>query len=151
MPESQRRRLDEIGFVWDADVHQFEQMYAALVEYKNAHGDCVVPSNWSANPRLGGWVKRQRAKGRKHSDEQLRKLNDLGFVWDVGAFKFDQRYAALVACRKANRAGLVAGYGGDRQLAAWVCNVRKRRDKLTEEQIQRLDDIGFVWRVGKGQ
>jgi hypothetical protein len=29
--------------------------------YRRRHGDCNVPQGWAEDPKLGRWVKRQRA------------------------------------------------------------------------------------------
>ena len=46
----------ELGFVWNPRDAYFEKMFAALVEYKEAHGDCNVPARWSENPKLAKHV-----------------------------------------------------------------------------------------------
>lgn len=40
----------------------------------------------------------------------------------------------------------------DFKLGSWVANQRGayNNNQLTPDRIQRLDDLGFVWRVGKG-
>jgi hypothetical protein len=37
-----RSRLESIGFVWDANDHQWEDMFAKLEEYHQKHADCLV-------------------------------------------------------------------------------------------------------------
>ncbi len=75
------RRLDELGFVWDLLDERWERMFAALVKYKEAHGDCNVPAAWPPNPHLATWVRKQRtchAKGTLPSNQRER-LEALGF------------------------------------------------------------------------
>ena len=82
------KRLDEIGFSWKlVEPQGWEQMFAALVEYKRAHGDCNVPQSWRENKRLGKWVNTQRThykRGKLHPDRQ-RQLESIGFVWNAAA------------------------------------------------------------------
>ena len=55
-----------------------------LVEYQQAHGNCRVSTVSKDHASLGSWVNRmriQRKRG-KLSDEQIRRLNQLGFVWN---------------------------------------------------------------------
>ena len=58
-------------------------MYKALVAYKREHGDCLVPQKWPENPPLGSWVAQRRYQTSKLTEEQIRKLDEIGFVWRV--------------------------------------------------------------------
>ena len=60
-------------------------MYDKLKEYKEKNGDCLVPIS---EGKLGKWVsvQRNRYKGpsgrsKQLTAEQVRLLNDIGFVW----------------------------------------------------------------------
>eukprot|EP00934_Nitzschia_sp_Nitz4_P001966 Nitzschia sp. Nitz4//scaffold107_size73032//27795//30897//NITZ4_005759-RA/size73032-augustus-gene-0.100-mRNA-1//-1//CDS//3329532590//1966//frame0 len=114
LPE-RRRRLDELGFVWSLrskriDDH-WDEMFRQLMAYKEAYGDCLVPSRYEANLKLGKWVetqryeytKLQRTKGAKTTEpedvvengeaprpmnarltaERLNRLESIGFEWKV--------------------------------------------------------------------
>lgn len=52
--------LENAGFVWNSHESVWEERWHELLEYKNKHGNCVVPSNYKPNPQLALWVKRQR-------------------------------------------------------------------------------------------
>jgi hypothetical protein len=39
---------------------EWEQRFAELKAYKEAHGDCNVPALWPENPQLASWVSNQR-------------------------------------------------------------------------------------------
>lgn len=43
LTREQVRLLDALGFVWNARRHRWEDNYQKLVEYKEEHGDCLVP------------------------------------------------------------------------------------------------------------
>lgn len=81
------------------------------MKYKRDHGDCLVPSRYEPNPKLGKWVETQRYEftklqrvanggvepkeeplenpglGKMRSSnprlnmERLRRLNEIGFEW----------------------------------------------------------------------
>ena len=51
---------ENAGFVWNSHQTVWEDRWHELLEYKKKHGNCVVPSNYKANPQLALWVKRQR-------------------------------------------------------------------------------------------
>ena len=48
-----RDRLESIGFVWDAQDQQWENMFAKLEKYRQQHGDCLVPHQYKEDPSLG--------------------------------------------------------------------------------------------------
>lgn len=55
-----KRKLDELGFVWSLRSKRIEdhwdEMFKQLQEYKDQHGDCLVPSRHEQNLKLGKWV-----------------------------------------------------------------------------------------------
>ena len=79
------QRLDAIGFPWDVYDALWEQRFEELVEYERKHGHCNVPRNYAKSPKLSSWVSNQRsARSRGElSDERIRRLKAIGFVWDA--------------------------------------------------------------------
>ncbi|HJN47315.1 MAG TPA: helicase associated domain-containing protein [Acidobacteriota bacterium] len=60
--------------------------------------------------------------------------------------KFDQMYSELVAYKRDHGDCLVPRkWPENRHLGRWVYRRQKRLVKLTEDQTQRLNEIGFVW------
>jgi hypothetical protein len=47
------KRLEDIGFVWKKLKSNWEEMFEALIEYKEDHGNCNVPNGWAENKQLG--------------------------------------------------------------------------------------------------
>ena len=80
------RRLDEIGFEWVLKAAAWEEMFKRLVQYKKQHKDCRVPQKWEKDPQLGTWVSTQRTRKKRGtlSPEQMRRLDEIGFEWEVG-------------------------------------------------------------------
>jgi hypothetical protein len=79
-----KRRLDAIGFVWDAIDHRWEQSFTALLKFKRREGHCQVPIfHNEGNYRLGWWVSTQRKLQRRKelSAERKARLNKIGFIW----------------------------------------------------------------------
>ena len=63
-----KRRLDEIGFVWDWTDYRWEQGFTALLKFKQREGDCHVPIFHSeGDHRLGWWVSTQRRRRKEMS------------------------------------------------------------------------------------
>ena len=78
-------RLEQLGFVWNSLAVAWEEMFAALVAYKQAHGDCNVPAQWKDNLKLGTWCSHQRNiyKSNKLSSARIKRLEDIGFRFGV--------------------------------------------------------------------
>jgi hypothetical protein len=147
------KRLEDIGFVWDTIESFWDEMFDALRGYKRIQGDCNVPRYWSENMRLGTWVHNQRTKYRdkKLGENRIKRLEDIGFVWDPKEFFWEERFAVLKEYKKDHGNCNVPSGWSDQQLVNWVNNQRMsyRKGKLSDECIKRLEDIGFVWNIRK--
>jgi superfamily II DNA or RNA helicase len=154
LSSEQIERLDALGFVWDPIAQQWEDAFAALVRFKEREGHCLVTRGHEEDGfegRLGSWVMKQRAKKDKLSPEQIERLDALGFVWDPHTYQWEEAFAALVRFKEREGHCLVTrGHeedGFEGRLGSWVMKQRAKKDKLFSEQIERLDALGFVWRV----
>lgn len=142
----------------------FQYKLDHLKEYVKENGNTMVPYDYFSPDGfwLGSWVKVQRelrATGRL-SDERIAALDDLGFVWVVDHFmtqrkksdeKFEEFFRYLIEFKKeyghcdvVQRYVCADGY----TLGARVNKKRLRPERMTEEQIERLNNIGFVWKSG---
>ena len=79
--------LKSIGFEWDGAKVNYDElwmgMYQKLVAYKDMHKNCMVPSRYQEDPKLGRWVFKQR---RKYKNEELLSkrvdlLKSIDFEW----------------------------------------------------------------------
>ena len=77
------RRLEELGFIWSIRDAFWEEMFSLLVKFKKTHGHCNVSQ--TEHRRLGKWVSRQRQvkKEGKISKDRIRRLEELGFQWQI--------------------------------------------------------------------
>lgn len=85
-----------------------------LLEYRAAHGDTAVPSNYAGNKKLASWAATQRVQYRlmqegKHStldEEKIAELDSLHFPWDEpsceGSDQMVGDAVALAAAAAAN-------------------------------------------------
>ncbi len=146
-------RLKAIDFVWDPDEVAWEEMFAALKKYKDKYDDCNVPAKWEKNPKLGAWVSIQRRSYKKKerlSPEQIERLEEIDFVWDILEAKWEEMFAELKKYKdKQGHCDVSAKDPGDKKLASWANTQRRKYKKkkkgLSPEQIERLVEIGFVW------
>jgi len=78
-------RLDKLGFAWSWREDQWEAQFADFVAFHKANGHCRVSTVSKTHPSLGRWVRKMRTKKRqgKLSAEQIRRLEAIGFKWEV--------------------------------------------------------------------
>ena len=147
------KQLDDIGFVWDPLVDNWEKMYTDLLQYKAVHGKSHVPVNKN-NDDLAMWCGRQRSayQSSKLSPEHIKLLEEISFVWDPIDARWEEMFAALAAYKQAHGDTRVPGnWTEEPKLAQW-CNVQRRtyrKNKITEDHFNRLDKLGFVWAPNK--
>ena len=81
LTDDRRRRLEEAGFVWSARDSeksaepsritrnsyddQWDSMFDRLAQYKERHGNCLVPKRCKEDAKLGTWVDTQRVQYKK--------------------------------------------------------------------------------------
>ena len=151
------RALDELGMRWDVLDYLFERNYAAAVEYHRKHGDLNVPTHYidENGIRLGVWIANLRTHYRKNtlrlSEDQIRRLNELGMLWS-GKFQGDWDRAYEEAARYWKDHGdlsVPSRYKTESGLAlgAWVARQRDfwKAGRLSEDRKQKLDALGMAW------
>ena len=152
MKEDRRFKLNQIGFVWDSFADSWEQGYQQLLKCFNQNGSLKIPGNFKTDTgfNLTAWVKNQRKKKDALTEEQLNKLNKLGFIWNELDKLWNLGYEHLEEYVKENRSLLVPaiyksldGY----RLGNWVAMQRKKKNMLSNDRRKKLDELGFVWNV----
>jgi len=153
----------------------WKQRFNELKTYKKKHGDCLVPQRYEQNPKLGRWVSVQRKEYKKLlngenafiTEERIDQLNEIDFVWEVGKDQYKKkpkddtlwkkRFNELVKYKKKHGDCLVPSrYEQNRKLGKWVNRQRQEYKKwlngvnasITQERIDQLNEIDFVWEVG---
>ncbi len=163
LSQKQIEKLNAIGMRWESsrDI-SWERNYATAKEYYEEHGDLLpsVADKAYQGIELGRWIAQLRSYrksgicGNYLTDERIKLLDEIGMVWDVPDYLFEKNYAALLDYYKENGNADVPCYyvtADGLRLGTWVFNIRSRRKKigqgaeLTEEQIKRLDELGFSW------
>ena len=103
--------------------------------------------------KLGGWVddQREKYKAGKMKQERFEKLEKLGMQWTLPD-PWEYRYSiAQQYYKEHGNLEVPANYKvGNISLTKWVDEQRqarkgKREQKLTDDQIRRLDEIGMIW------
>jgi len=132
---------------------RWEEMLAALKEFKAEHGHCRVLQGFEQNTRLANWVSRLRISRNKGDlpAEQEKVLTEVGFDWDPVSKRWEQMFQQLIEFRSENGHTNVPQHSDKyAALAHWVRNQRaaKRYNRpIIAERGKRLDAIGFKWRL----
>ena len=130
---------------------QWNERYQELVEYTKINGHCLVKHQWSKNRPLAQWVKRQRYQyklkcdGRRSTltDERLKLLNDLNFVWSTQRAIWEEKYNELVEYADVNgHCNVPSNYDANRPLAIWV-RCQRRQYKLFVQRRQEREENGL--------
>ena len=106
---------------------------------------------YKKDPKLGIWVHSQRKFYKKNElcEERISHLESIGFVWNPHDEKWTAMYHKLVEYKRHHH-GLTTvpqRYTEDPVLGKWVQLQRQsyRNSELSEERINHLESIGFVW------
>ena len=130
--------------------------------YQSQHGHCE--QSFPENPKLGRWVGTQRKDYRKKkngepsniTDDRVRRLEELGFRWEVTASAWDDMFSPLVLFKSQHgHCDVPQSFPENPKLGRWVGTQRREHRKkkngepsnITDYRIKRLEDIGFRWSV----
>lgn len=154
------RRLEAIGMVWDMERARWERQYQAASAYYQEHGSLDIPVCYETPEglRLGRWIQRMRRDYKKGvlEKDDVDRLEAIGITWDVSDRQWEEFYqAAQRYCREHGNLRIAPRYvdpDGTR-LGTWIQRVRKwyKQNKLTGEQVKRLESIGMIWDAASGQ
>ena len=140
---------DEIGARWASNLVALDQAVKAVGANKIITFHSRVPKSHKEDGyRLGQWVSVQRAqKDVKLSPERIKRLDEIGFVWDMLKQKWEEGFAALRQFKEREGHCRVprAHKEGDYKLGTWVRVQRRNKDALSPERLRWLENIGFVW------
>lgn len=121
-------------------------MFNKLVEFKEEHGNFDVPKS---DKKLYKWVCRQRVFKNKGliREDRYKRLNEIGFDWDVIDSRWMEKYNQLLEFKKEFGHCNVPRSYEDKALATWVHTQRRRRDLMSSERKKLLKEIGFKFQV----
>lgn len=107
----------------------WSEKFEDLCEFRRQYGHCHVPHTFTDNAPLAQWVKRQRyqfklkLEGKRStlSDERVRLLNQIGFIWNSHDVVWEERWYELLAFKQIHGHCIVpSNYDKNPQLAIWV-------------------------------
>ena len=148
------KRLEDIGFIWDQLEKAFEESFQETVRYKEQTGDPNATFSFKTAEGfpLGTWQSHQRAyyKKGKLSADRIKRLEDIGFIWNQLEEAFEQGYKETLRYKEQTgnsnalrRYKTPSGFN----LGTWQSDLRKHYKKatLSADKIKRLEEIGFIW------
>lgn len=144
-------RLESIGMVWDSrrDL-QWSEMYSEAREYFYHNKNLNVPQTYvcKSGKQLGRWIVRQRKafEGGTLSREKIAMLNELQMIWkkpDSWMVRYEvvKKYLDEHGGNSISQAVVVNGIW----IGKWLGEQRKKKEKLSPEQIRLLEGIGVQW------
>lgn len=162
--------LNRLKFNWDPHAgpgpEKWLKNYSLLKEFKQKNGHVKVPVRYAEN-KLGSWLKTQVTQYRNAQEgklpalsaERIRLLEEIGINWGEKQVTtpWDDRFQTLLDYKRRFRNVNVPWQWKENvALAQWVNSQRKKykdllegkRNNLSEEQINRLNSIGFKWNTG---
>ena len=145
---SQLERLDNLGFNWNPHEQLFLTNLNELEIYKNKYGNCLVNGTYktSSGLALGYWVINLRRRKSNLSAQQISLLDKMGFPWDLVALEWDTMIDELKKYKEIHGDCNVKTSSQHRtKLSTWVSKRRSEKNSLTSEQINQLDEMGFIW------
>ena len=127
--------------------------FKELLDYRSQHGNCDVPVQ---RGKLGQWVSHQRRAYMAESltQDRINRLSSIGFKWDMkegwAIVRWETRFNELVKYKAKHGDCNVPHRQG--KLGQWVSHQRVAylADLLAQDRIDRLNSIGFNWRLKEG-
>ncbi|MBQ7674695.1 MAG: Helicase associated domain protein [Alphaproteobacteria bacterium] len=142
-----RQILEELSETFE---NSWDIVYEALVEFKEKYNRFPLGTEDYDGLKLGQWCKNQRALYRQGSlsEEQIKKLEDINFPWDLNELSWFSAYEEVK--KIAERLGKFPSKKDmPPELASWVQSQRSkfRSGILEEERAQLLISLGCKMKI----
>ncbi|MEC4565384.1 Helicase associated domain protein [Paenibacillus sp. CMAA1739] len=132
----------------------FNELEGRLIDNWDTMFEQYIRIGWDYEDRkLINWIKHQRAAYREGrlNKERINKLNEVDFIWNELENLWSLNYELLLQFKEEQGHVDVPNrfeFKGNK-LGNWVHDQRKKykRGELTQERIDRLELIGFLWEV----
>lgn len=148
--KERKEQLAALGFLWSGEIKKandraWEKHYQELVRFHRRHGHFRIPKATS----LAIWCGTLRSREKYISKERKAKLDKIGFEWTKDKLlarekTWDNFYKELVAFKKKH--GHTSVPATNPKLYNWVATLKWRKRFFSEERIEKLDRLGFLWR-----
>lgn len=147
--------LEEVEFIWKVLDTVWNDRYKELIDFKKNYGHTNVPRRFLENPKLANWCQMQRANYKARiekrnltiiSEERIRLLEEIGFIWNLEDYAWCKNLENLRMYYEETSDYLHKG-NMKKTLRDWTARQRQayRNGKLSQERIDKLTSVGFVW------
>jgi len=124
----------------------WEGLYLDLKEYQETNGHLCVRKE--KNLKLYNWIEKQRKEKHILNPHQIEKLSKLNFVWTQNESLWEVKFFELKDFKEEfGHCKVAAKYNKNKSLGAWVSTMRCSKNKLSQDKIDKLNDLGFIWDV----
>lgn len=169
LSEDKIKLFDDLGIDWSIkEVKKnpsWEEMFILASNYYNKNKNLEVPRTFITKDgvtldlegySLGRWVSRQRVsyKNNKLTQRQIDLMESIGMKWNTDSVhkSWDEAYElALNFFIENGHLNIQTDYVTEEgyNLGSWIYIQRKNyaKEKLSEEQIEKLNLIGMIWNV----
>lgn len=143
--KERKEQLAALGFLWSSDVEKareqaWEKRYSELLSFYKEHGHTRVPQK----TKLGMWCNSLLKPGKYINEERKKKLSNIGFGWEGNRLQaWNECYRELALFKKKH--GHTRVPASMKKLHNWASSQRKTKHHLTKEQVNRLDELDFLW------
>ncbi|MBF0158734.1 MAG: helicase associated domain-containing protein [Magnetococcales bacterium] len=150
LPDDQKQQLSSMGVAMDSRMAEWEAMLWRLTAFYHQHQHVVVPKNWPDDSLLPFWIETQRRlrKRGQLSEQQIARLDQLGFLWDTQDVYWEEMFGTLAEFRALQgHCNVPDSWSGHPDLAWWVTAQRKAKASgaLDPERARRLGQLGMIW------
>ena len=174
LSEDRIEKLEEIGMIFEkVNDNTWNMMYELAKKYYEHYGNLKVPQKFKTKNgyevdekgyNLGAWISTQRTSYNKStlSEDKIKKLEEIGMIFENAyedawnkmyelAKKYYEHYGDL---KIPNRFKTVNGYetnGNGYNLGGWISwqRVKYKTGTLSEDRIEKLEEIGMMWNIRK--
>ena len=172
--EEQTKKLEQIGMRFEIRSEVWNKKYNLAKIYYEHYGNLEIPQTFRTTNgidydekgiALGNWISTQRQayqgqSGYKITEEQTKKLEQIGMIFEIRSEVWNKKYnlAKLYYEHYGNLEipqtfRTTNGIDYDEKgiaLGTWISTHRqayqgKSKSKITEEQIEKLEQIGHKW------
>jgi hypothetical protein len=156
LTEERIKKLSSIGFKFDENdlsriLSSWNEMYKELLKFKEEHGHPNVPHEYIGNNTLRNWVNRIRKNRKDLPEAKIKLLEEIGFDFK-GYFHWrnnnlwNQRYEKLkLFHQEFGHCNVPETNKEFRELSFWVANSRRDKERLSEDRVKLLNQLGFEW------
>ena len=155
LTEIRIKRLDSIGFEWELLDSRWMKKYYTLEKYLENKKHYFDSKDNKKAKQLKRFISIQRINKKEGvlSKQKIDLLNKIGFIWDVLEYSWEKLFEDLKKYKQKFGHCNVSKSKRDKnykELAEWVLaqreNYKKKSASLTKERINKLSNIGFLWK-----